>query len=84
MATINAYMITTIDNPFDPVTQYKEWLNYDENVLHYGTNEYLARVARTFPDMTVKEYWEEKGRAIDDIIKTNGTDLYKKITVPLT
>ena len=83
MPELNAYYITTTDNPFDPCTQYNEWLYYDEAVLGYYTKNYLARIALTFPEMTVSEYWAEQNRAIDEIIRINGSDIYKKITVPL-
>jgi hypothetical protein len=36
-------MITTIDNPFDPFTQFDSWLAFDER-KNYKTCSYLARV----------------------------------------
>ena len=42
----NVFMITTIDNPFNPFTQYDEWLAFDEQMGYY-TNNYLARIANT-------------------------------------
>lgn len=36
-------MITTIDNPFNPFTEYDAWLDYDEK-QGYFTNNYLARL----------------------------------------
>ena len=39
-------MITTIDNPYSPITDYDHWLQWDMD-KGYNTVEYLARIART-------------------------------------
>jgi hypothetical protein len=41
-----ALMLTTEDNPYNPFTQYDEWLAFDRQQGYY-TNEYLARVVST-------------------------------------
>lgn len=71
-------MITTFDNPYDPMTQYEDWLAFDEQKGYY-TNSYLARIARTSPELTPEENEEEIERAINEIIKQNGYSIYKKI-----
>lgn len=71
-------MITTTDNPYDPITQYEEWFAWDEQ-MGYHTCSYLARIARTYIDMTPKEYEEEIERAIDEIIKEHGYEIYRKV-----
>lgn len=71
-------MITTFDNPYNPVTQYEDWLAWDEQKGYY-TNSYLARIARTSPDLAPGENEEEIERAIDEIIKENAYGIYKKI-----
>ena len=35
-------MLTTIDNPYDPFTEYDRWLEFDEE-KGYFTNSYLQR-----------------------------------------
>lgn len=40
------FRLTTIDNPFDPFTQFTEWYTWDESHGH-GTSELLDRVAET-------------------------------------
>ena len=78
---IVGYMLTTVDNPFDPVTQYDEWMFYDERILGYYTNAYLGRVAKLAPNLTALEVLNETSRAMDDIIRLNGPNFYKKVPV---
>ena len=72
-------MLTTVDNPFDPYTQYDAWLAYDEQA-GYNTNQYLARIARTDPTMTDKEMGDAINSAIDEIISVDPFGLYIKVT----
>ena len=77
---IIGYAITTTDNQFDPVIQFDQWLAEDRRLGHY-TCEYLARIARTSPEFTYIETRNEIDRAIDEIIRINGSDLYKKVPI---
>ena len=70
--------ITTIDNPYDPIDQFDSWLLFDKQ-NGYNTCEYLARVARTSDQFSDKENDEEVERAIDEIIKYDFMNIYKKI-----
>ena len=74
-------MLTTIDNPFDPFTQYDEWLSYDEQAGYY-TNEYLARIANTSPTMTDEEVGAAIDTAIDRIIAVDPIGMYIKAIKP--
>ena len=79
----NEYMLTTHDNPYDFFTQRKEWLSFD--IEHgYDCCGKLARVARLTDDMTDKEECEEIERAIDEIIKYDFLNVYKKVSKPGT
>lgn len=72
------YMLTTIDNPYDPFDQFPNWLLYD--TLHgYNTCGYLARVANITDDLSQKEECEEINRAIDQIIADDFMNIYKKV-----
>lgn len=70
--------ITTIDNPYDPIDQFDSWLLFDKQ-NGYNTCEYLARVARTSDQLSDKENDEEVERAIDEIIKYDFMNVYKKV-----
>lgn len=70
-------MLTTFDNPFNPFTQFKSWLNYDLD-KGYGTCNYLARIARTSDQLSDEENNLETERAIDEIIKYDFLNIYKK------
>lgn len=74
-----ASMLTTIDNPFDPFTQFDSWLQFDEE-KGYHTCQFLARIARTSSDMSESDYDKEIERAIDEIVSYNVRGIDKKVT----
>lgn len=85
MAVNTEVAITTTDNPYDPLTDYDRWDNYDRQ-QGYGTSEYLARVVRTTTEFGEGTYAEDIERAIDEIVALNliswthkGVS-YKKVT----
>lgn len=74
-----ASMLTTIDNPFDPFTQFDEWYQYDEE-KGYHTCQFLARISKASSDMSESDYERENERAIDEIVKFNVRGIDKKVT----
>lgn len=72
------FAITTFDNPFDPFTDFIHWFLYDEE-KGYHTCAYLGRIARTSNELSDKENNEEIERAIDEIIKYDFMNIYKKV-----
>ena len=70
--------LTTIDNPFDPFTQFDLWFQFDIEKGYYSCSR-LARVAELSDDMTEQEIDEEIENAIDKIVKYDVTDTYKKV-----
>lgn len=74
-----ASMLTTIDNPFDPFTQFDSWFQFDEE-KGYHTCQFLARIARTSSDMSESDYDKEIERAIDEIVSYNVRGIDKKVT----
>ena len=75
----NTCLLTTFDNPFDPFEDFTSWFMFDVE-KGYNTCSYLARIAEVSDDMTQKEIDEETERAIDEIIKYDVRNIYKKIT----
>ena len=71
--------ITTFDNPFNPFTQFTEWLLFDKE-KGYNTCEYLAKIAKVEDNLSQQEYNRAVEQAIDSIIKTDPFNIYKKIT----
>lgn len=71
-------MLTTFDNPFDPFEQFDSWFLFDVE-KGYNSCAYLARIARTSEQFSDKENEEEIERAIDEIIKYDFMNVYKKV-----
>ena len=70
-------MLTTFDKPFDPFDQFDQWFMFD-NDHGYCSCQYLARIARTSDALSEKENDEQVERAIDEIIKLDPFNIYKK------
>lgn len=71
--------LTTFDNPFDPFEQFDSWMMFDKE-KGYDSSERLMRIAEISDDMTQKEIDEEIERAIDQIIKYDFTNTFKKVS----
>ena len=71
-------MLTTVDNPFDPFTQFDEWQRFDEG-KGYNTCAYLARIARTSDELSETDQNLAIQEAIDEIVRMNILGIYKKV-----
>ena len=71
-------MLTTIDNPFDPFEQFYSWFLFDVE-KGYNTCAYLGRIARTSEQLSDDENDREVERAIDEILKYEFMNIYKKV-----
>lgn len=72
-------MLTTVDNPYNPFTQYDEWYNYDRYLKHF-TPEYLARVAIVSDGLSPAEQQAVIDDAIAEIVALNFNGLYARVT----
>ena len=70
--------LTTIDNPFNPFEDFESWFLFDVE-KGYNTCGYLGRIARISDQLSEEENNEEVERAIDEIIKYDFLNIYKKI-----
>ena len=52
------FAITTVDNPFNPFTQFDSWYRFDED-KGYHSCAYLARIARTSDSLSSAENQKE-------------------------
>ena len=72
------YMLTTLDNPFDPFDDFTSWYMFDCEKGH-NTSSRLARVANIDSEMSQKEVDDEMDRAMDLIVKYDLEDKYIKV-----
>jgi hypothetical protein len=77
---VNESMLTTVDNPFNPFTQFDEWYAYDVNA-GYHTSAFLARIVKSSEQLSEADQSAAIEAAIDEIVDINALGLYRKITV---
>ena len=73
------YMLTTIDNPYDPFTQYDEWYALDRT-LGYYTAGLLARYVITSDELSDLDQIQSINQGIDEIVKDNPFGMYRKVS----
>ena len=80
-----AAMLTTIDNPFDPRTEFDEWYTYDcasaRKRNRTDTCSLLARLSNTSPLLSEELNDRIVEDAIDEIIRFDPEKSYKKVAV---
>lgn len=69
--------LTTVDNPFDPITEFMEWYTWD-TTKGYHTLAYQARVTRSSHELSEADRELAIMQAMDDIVRLN-VGLYKKV-----
>lgn len=72
-------MLTTVDNPYDPFTQFQQWFLFDME-KGYNSCGLLARIAKTSDSLTDEENENEVDRAIDEIIQYDFQNIFRKTT----
>lgn len=73
------HMLTTVDNPWNPFTNFDEWRTFDE-AAGYHTSSFLARIVRTSEALPEADHNLAIEQAIDEICRENVLGLYKKVT----
>ena len=73
------YMLTTVDNPFDPFTQFDEWLAWDTNA-GYNTSALLGRIAVVSDSLSEPDQALAIQDAIDEIVDENVSGMYRKVS----
>lgn len=78
------YYLTTIDNPYNPATQFDEWLAYDTQ-KGYNSCGYLSRAIESktsdFSSMTQLEQSSLIRTTIQEIVKENILGLYMFVAI---
>lgn len=72
------YMLTTVDNPYDPFTQWDEWYHWDL-AAGYNTSGLLARVAVVSDDLPDSDKYQVIEDAIDEIVRENVLGVFLKV-----
>lgn len=79
MSQVKDIWITTVDNPFDPFTQFERWFNFDEQ-KNYRTCERVARLAHcNFDNLTAKENDELINQAMNTLVELYGDKVYRLV-----
>lgn len=71
-------MLTTVDNPYSPFTQFEEWQAYDEYRGYY-TNEYLARITKGGYELSEADDTRAQEMAIEEIVDLNILGVYRRV-----
>jgi hypothetical protein len=72
------FMLTTVDNPYDPFTQWDEWFAWDQ-YAGYHTSGFLARIAKVSDELSEADQYVMLQQAIDEIVRENVLGVYKKV-----
>jgi hypothetical protein len=72
------YMLTTVDNPFDPFTQFKQWHSMDM-ALGYDTPGLLARVAITSNELSDLDLFIAVQEGIEKVVDMNIFGVHRKV-----
>jgi hypothetical protein len=73
------YMLTTFDNPFNPFTQFDEWLTWDTKA-GYNTSAFLARITAYSNELSEPDQDLAIQQAIDEIVKENVSGMHRKVS----
>lgn len=76
--TPTEYMLTTVDNPFDPHTRFDEWYAYDIR-LGYNTLSFLARIAKVSDELSETDIALSIQMAIEEIVQENVSGMWRKV-----
>lgn len=75
------HMLTTVDNPYNPFTQFDEWYEFDES-SGYHTTQFLARLTFSSPDLSEVDQSLAIEQAIEEIVNENVLGIYRKVEAP--
>lgn len=73
------YMLTTVDNPYDPFTKFDEWLAWDTSA-GYNSAALLARVTYNSNYLSEPDQALAIQHAIDEIVSENVSGMYRKVS----
>lgn len=71
-------MLTTVDNPFDPFTQFEEWYAWDE-AAGYHTTAFLARVVISSDELSEYDQRLAYEEGVNEIIRENVSGMHARV-----
>lgn len=80
---VTEYMLTTVDNPFDPFANYEEWYAWDQR-KGYDSPGLLGRVVRSSDDLSEADQLLSVQQAIDEIVRENVSGMHTKVSASAT
>lgn len=76
---MDVHLLTTVDNPYDPFSQFDEWHAFDE-AMGYATLGLLARVVKTSSELSEEDQAIAVEHAIDEIVSENVSGMHRKVS----
>ena len=74
------FALSTIDNPYSPFTQYREWLSFDEEKARNENTLSCDCLLARYVEDRIKEYERNTGITLDDTgIEVNDNEIEKTI-----
>lgn len=73
------YMLTTVDNPYNPFTDFDAWLAFDIR-KGYNTSALLGRIAMVPEDLPPAYQSLAIQNAIDEIVRENVSGMWRKVS----
>lgn len=72
-------LLTTVDNPYNPFTQFIEWYSFDE-AAGYHSSALLARVVLSSDELSDRDQQNDMNRAIEEIVMENVSGVHRKVS----
>lgn len=73
------YLLTTVDNPFDPFTEFKQWWAFDER-NGYNTPGLLDRLVGDVSELSEADQHQIVQDAIDEVVRLNVSGMHRKVS----
>ena len=76
---VKQYMLTTVDNPYDPFTEFDAWETWDRT-HDYNTTAYLARATVTSDELSEADVMSAIERAMTEIVANDPLNMYVMVS----
>lgn len=83
MATTDEHMLSTVDNPYNPFTDFSDWYRWDMNA-GYNTLDLLGRVIITSDELSDADRSLAIEQAINEITTENVSGMHIAVLDPRT